>query len=232
MKKRTLAWLLTLVLVISLVPMAAMAVTCPHDSQSCTSNNDGTHTWTCNAATCDDPVRTEPCDYDGDICKWCYYNKSAGCSHDTVYSDSNYDGTHHQICANPDCEADLGDASCDYDGDGTCKFCGYNPTNCTHNTFYIDPNYDGTHRLTCANPNCKEDLGDEDCYYDENGTCRWCEYNPNEQAPDGEPKPKPSSGLDKVPKTGDNGTGIVITSLTVLALFAAAFHICDKKRAI
>lgn len=133
MKKRTLAWLLTLVLVISLVPMAAMALTCPHASQSCTSNNDGTHTWTCNAATCDDPVRTE---------------------------------------------------SCDYDEDGACKFCGYNPN---------------------------EQVPDE---------------------PDGEPKPKPSSGLDKVPKTGDNGTGIVITSLTVLALFAAAFHICDKKRAI
>lgn len=178
MKKRTLAVLLTLLLVISMVPMAAMA----EDVCEC-----------------------------GDSRSYAY-----------TYMGGNDDGTHTYYCG--DCDKFVETENCTYGADGCCVNCSYDP-NADHNHWdYVEyePNGDGTHAATCKYDNCGKDLGTYSCEYNNEDICDYCL---------GAKPENPVTGLDNVPKTGDNGSLIAVTSLSVLAMFAAAFYITDKKRA-
>lgn len=179
MRKRTLAVLLTVLLVISMVPMAAMA----EDACECGDNRSGL--WT--------------------------------------YAGGNGDGTHTWYC--DDCDLFVRTESCTAGDDGDCTECGYGVT-AGHDHWdglvKCEPNGNGTHTWTCGHDDCGKDLGTYSCEYNDRDICDYCMG----------PKPEnPVTGLDNVPKTGDNGSLIAVTSLTVLAMFAAAFYITDKKRA-
>lgn len=184
MKKRTLAVLLTMLLVISMVPMAAMAegtCECGYEYMYANYNGNGTHTWIC--SSCGLPV-----------------------SPDETPNGSTTE-------------------SCTAGADGDCTECGYGVTvghDHWDESVKCEPNGDGTHTWYCGHDDCGKDLGTYSCEYNNEDICDYCL---------GAKPENPVTGLDNVPKTGDNGSLIAVTSLTVLAMFAAAFYITDKKRA-
>lgn len=192
MRKRTLAMVMALMLIVCIIPVAAMAT-------------------------------VEGCEED------CFVLDSAHC-HD------NQDGSHSFVCDHGKVVAEW---ECDTSGaDGACSWCGHkapsqapaepvqpeDPENCTCFHGYYHSNDDGTHSVVCEHGNVLG--GPWACTPDEDGVCTDCGY----VMPAGEiPDSKPTTGLDKVPKTGDNGSAIVVPALTVLALFATVALVRNKK---
>lgn len=282
MKKRTLAMLLALVLVISIVPMAAMAEECAHvgpnhavgngdgthnyicdscnepfeTNVSCSydetgfcygcqqgkppvkcehvgvteviANNDGTHSIKCH---CGEIIETDKCGYVDGECPSCHAHAPVpGCA-EGVHSGltkvvGNGDGTHNYVCAK--CGDYIETVDCEYDDDGFCYGCqqGKPPVaKCDHtgNNWAYEDNGNGTHKVICKDCG-KVESENAECVYT-NGVCRACGSKEPEQ------KPATDKDLDNVPKTGDNGSVIVITSMTVLSVIAGAAFVFNKKHA-
>lgn len=187
MRKRTLAMVMALMLIVCIIPVAAMAVEgCEYGcvSGSAVSNGDGTHNIVCEHGKA---VFTLPCDTTSGEC-YCGYKAPA------------------QTPAEPEQPEGSQDCNCFYG--------------------YYHSNNDGTHSVICEHGNVVG--GPWACTPDEDGVCTDCGYElPAEETPSG--NNKPTTGLDKVPKTGDNGSAIVIPSLIVLALFATVALVRNKK---
>ena len=84
------------------------------------SNGDGTHTVKCEE--CGEISRVEDCEFEGNKCIHCGYEKEPEeCEHEWEYT-SNNDGTHTKRCMKCGIE-EVED--CEFDEDGVCKFCGY-----------------------------------------------------------------------------------------------------------
>ncbi len=84
------------------------------------SNGDGTHTVKCKE--CGEISRVEDCEFEGNKCIHCGYEKEPEeCEHEWEYT-SNNDGTHTKRCMKCGIE-EVED--CEFDEDGVCKFCGY-----------------------------------------------------------------------------------------------------------
>lgn len=191
MRKRTLAMVMALMLLVCIIPVAAMAAeTCEHGcaSGTATSNGDGYHNIVCSHGV---TIWTLPCDTDrpNGACSCCGYKAPA------------------QTPAEPEQPQQPEDPV-------VC--------NCFYGYYYS--NDDGTHSVICEHGNVVG--GPWACTPDEDGVCTDCGYvMPVEETPDS----KPTTGLDKVPKTGDNGSAIVVPSLIVLALFATVALVRNKK---
>ncbi len=135
------------------------------------------------------------------------------------------DDTHHKvICLNCG-ETTLASEACEF-VDGVCA-CGnvQEDDTCHHtgNNWDYEDNGNGTHKVICKDCG-KVESENAECVYT-NGVCRACGSKEPEQ------KPATDKDLDNVPKTGDNGSVIVITSMTVLSVIAGAAFVFNKKRA-
>lgn len=211
MKKRTLAVLLTLLLVISIVPTAAMAKTCEHKEMVwmfsgdthflCCKNMDyidedsrAPHTYGANGicTVCGDPgnqtlpKETEPEETEPEVTE-CHHVAKAG-----TYIRNAFE-SHTAIC----------------------EKCGEEFTE--HCVFGED------HKCVCGNSN----LSYPDATEPE-------ETQPEETKPEESTPSQPSGkdeNLDDVPATGDNGAVVIYVSMTVLAMFGA-ICLLNKKRVV
>ena len=115
------------------------------------SNNDGTHTSSCN---CGLEVTLNCADNDGDNkCDSCGYVKYVAPDEEHEHNyvpHSNNDGTHTSSC---NCGLEVTLNCADNDGDGKCDSCGYvkyvAPEEEHEHNYVAHSNNDGTHNLSC-----------------------------------------------------------------------------------
>lgn len=231
MKKRFLTMFLAILLVVSLVPMAAMAaglMDCTECGEQVIVNfvhqADGTDNVVC--------VNGHIL-YTGWVCQDAE-GHAPKCDHVL----KNYEPTESGHKLSCDCGEKTQEETCDFSNEGVCK-CGKICT-CNFGIGFVN-NGNGTHSTYCEHG--KHIATTECTNFDENGACVACGYtkttepeNPDKQNPNPEEKPeeKPatdSKGLDNVPKTGDNGSLIVVTSMTVLVAIAGVAFVFNKKKA-
>ena len=172
MDKKILAMLLALAMIISVVPMTAMA-----EEHECTfdvvvSNNNGTHTRKCNVEGC--TGFTMNCgDSDGNgKCDACGYQMYVAPEEDHEHNyvlHSNNDGTHTSSC---NCGNEVTINCLDNNGDGKCDACGYQkyvaPEKDHEHNYVPHSNNDGTHTSSCNCGNevridCLDNDGDDFC---------------------------------------------------------------------
>ena len=177
MNKRILAILMTLAMLISVVPMAAMAAEEHECDYHGVSNGNGTHYLACDCGAKVD--FTFNCsDYDGDgNCDSCGYQKypTHTCTMNELISIS---ATQHQYKCT--CGLMVGPAMnhADGNGDGKCDSCSYGmytaPETGHEHNYVAHSNNNGTHLLTC---NCGLEIKDVTCL-DNNGDgkCDACGY--------------------------------------------------------
>ena len=201
-----------------------------------TNNNDGTHTVTCK--DCGEVVTANAaCVWESGKCA-CGSEKPA-CDHmgnHWEYTD-NKDGTHKVTCK--DCgKVVTANAACVWES-GKCACGSVKPVEtCDHvGVQTVVDNKDGkTHKTIC--PKCGEVVIEKSAHvYDtKTGKCACGAEKPtvNPTEPTTTPS-KPSNNqndqLDNVPKTGDNGTIILMSGLLITGLFGtAAYIVCTKKK--
>lgn len=272
MKKRTLTLLMALLLLVSLVPMAAMAdEVCGCIVPTKAVSIDGTH----HQLVCEHGKKFGApiaCDLSSGTCsasaEGCTNVKAADpeCEHEYAYAPNG--GTHTKYCRLCDTEwKNAVTENCTPGVDGKCIYCEggkvsepeetkpeetqpeeaepeeTQPDGCTCGVADgVEAKYigGGKHEIYCEHGKVVLTTW---CAKGEDGACTGCghkdpEEKPEETQPDNQPDTKPEDkpttsdkDLDNVPKTGDNGSVIVYTSLTVLALFGAAAYLFSKKRA-
>ena len=172
MNKKILAMLLALAMIISVVPMTAMAAEgeCEHNYVP-HSNNDGTHTSSCN---CGNEVTINCLDNNGDgkcdACGYQKYTKPEGEHEHNYIAHSNNDGTHNSSC---NCGLEVKNITClDNDGDGKCDSCGYlkYTGKCEHEHKGVVDNKDGlSHNVVCRD--CLKTLVVKVAHEYVNGVC-------------------------------------------------------------
>ena len=131
------------------------------------SNNDGTHTTSCN---CGGAVTLNCMDYDGDnYCDSCGYRKYVHVCEGGAWT-SNNDGTHSSKCS---CGTVMdGPNACQTINGKTCYICGYNMHECDYDAG-VTSNNNGTHNINCecgkfVEFTCLDNDGD--------GACDSCGY--------------------------------------------------------
>lgn len=289
MKKRFLTMLLAVLLVASLVPMAAMAdcncglangtraeyagdgkhnILCEHgkvvNNTYCIPDADGVCT-ACGHAKCDHTLKNyeqtatghkvtcdcgeqykyEYCTYDENgVCK-CGKVKPAATPVEPVKCDCTEGmgvgaeyvggGKHNILCQHKNV---VNTTWCnDIDGDGYCDAClnkmeakteEPEKCDCTEG-MGVRAEYvgGGKHDIYCRHGNVVNTTW---CSKGDDGKCIGCGHVMEETEPTEKPAVD-SEGLDNVPKTGDNGSLIVVTSMTVLAAIAGAAFVFSKKKA-
>ena len=173
MNKKFLTMLMALAMLVSIVPMAAMAEEGHEHNYEAQSNHDGTHTLSC---ICGLEVENIPClDNDGDgecdSCGYVKYTKPEDSHEHNYVAHSNGNGTHDLSC---NCGLEVKGITClDSNGDGKCDSCGYQkyaPV-CKHGFQYVKDNGDGkTHKATCRD--CGIVIAEKLAHvFDENGVC-------------------------------------------------------------
>ena len=178
MNKKFLTMLMALAMLVSIVPMAAMAAEehdCDYHGDS---NGDGTHYLVCDCGVKVDWLFT--ClDSDGDgKCDSCGYQMYPG--HECTFEagvTSNGDGTHNVNCS---CGQFVKVDCLDNNGDGKCDSCGYQKYPGHKCTFEagVTSNGDGTHNVNCScgqfvNVKCLDNNGDGKC-----DSCGYQKYAP------------------------------------------------------
>lgn len=208
------------------------------------SNGDGTHSLYCehgksmnNTTDCEDKNNDGKCDDCGGAMKAETKPDTKPtepeCEHTYEYISykSNNDGTHTINCK---CGYSVV-KDCIYNN-GECIFCHYNKNAVECDCGLADgvkATYvgGGKHEITCKHGKVVNATW---CTKGEDGCCIGCGHNMEEEevtTPDDNTKPStPTEGLDSVPKTGDNGSIIVMGAVAVLALFGGAY-VFTKKRA-
>ena len=227
--------LLALAMIISVVPMTAMA----EEAHKCdfeagvTSDGDGTHNINC---SCGKFVKVNCLDNDGDgKCDSCGYVKYAHKCDFEAGVTSNGDGTHNINCS---CGKFVKVNCLDNDGDGKCDSCGY--VKYAHKCDFeagVTSNGDGTHNINCScgefvKVNCLDNDGD--------GKCDSCGYVKYEAKPECE-----HNGLQYVKDNGDEKThkvtcecGEVISEATAHTYdingvcACGAIHICHYEAGV
>ena len=168
MKKKLLAMLLVLAMVISIVPLTAIAEDCDHehaDYSHYVSNGKGQHDIIC--PDCDEGVfgwmfqcKNADTDYNG-YCDKCGFNC---CMHSSKSLKNNEDGTHTFYCQN--CKAQLSTEAHQYsEATGACVCGALKTPVCEHKSKSIKNNNDGTHTFFCRH--CGEKLTTEAHQYSE-----------------------------------------------------------------
>ncbi len=177
MNKKFLAMLMALVMVFSLVPVAAMAAEeCEHENVIYVPTEPGYHDMMCTDCgymygfnfTC----KGADGDYDGtcDKCGYQYKKPAHTCTMDEVVSISD---TQHQFkCNGCGKLTSVPMNHNDGNGDGKCDSCGYQkytaPEEEHEHNYVAHSNNDGTHLLTCScggevTMNCADNDGDGKC---------------------------------------------------------------------
>lgn len=254
MKKRFLTMFLAILLVVSLVPMAAMAdCTCGlANGDHAEYAGEGKHNIVCEHGKV---VLTTWCNADGEdgACTACGNKKTTTPAEPVVCTcneamgmGAEYvgGGKHNVLCEHKNV---VNTTWCnDIDGDGYCDAClnkmeaeveKPEKCECTEG-MGVKAEYvgDGKHNIICAHGNVVNTTW---CSKGDDGKCIGCghvmeETEPEDPNPEEKPEEKPtvdSKGLDNVPKTGDNGSLIVVTSMTVLAAIAGVAFVFNKKKA-
>lgn len=217
MKKRTLAMLLTLLLVVSIVPVAAMAKeTCEHKHLKWVAKDPETHIQQCSDCwnyVVEDSVR--PHTFADGKCVVCDYPAPG----ETLPKETEPEETEPEVteCTHV-AKAGTYIRNAFESHTAICEKCGEEFTE--HCVFGED------HKCVCGNSN----LSYPDATEPEETEPE--ETEPEETKPE-ETTPSQPSGkdenLDDVPATGDNGAVVVYVSMTVLAMFGVAC-LLNKKR--
>ena len=171
MNKKILTVLLALAMMLSMVaPMAVFAEdSCAHKDTMPSSHRNGTHDVVC--LICEKTIaKNEPCTYVDGVCTVC--GDGQACQHASTECVDNGDGTHSDICLNPDCDGYVvATEPHNYNEDGVCEDCGSKKI-CDHEKTHVVDNKDQTHSLVCDE--CGEVVeGPVSCIYT-NGKCAVC----------------------------------------------------------
>ena len=168
MKKKLLAVLLVVALIMSIAPTAFAADDHTCEGGAWTPNGDLTHSSFC--PICGEVDKTEPCTpgfRDPSLCQWCKGSMTPEpkCDHEGGAWISNGDGTHTSSC---DCGANKTTGECQDLGKGVCYMCGYEFHKCDYTEAVSDG--DRHHFLTCecgkkldVALNCADSDGDRFC---------------------------------------------------------------------
>ena len=172
-KKKLLAVLMVLALIISIAPTAFAEHEHEHEYNNAVSDGAGHHDLSCN---CGQEVKGITClDSNGDgkcdSCGYVKYTKPEDSHEHNYVAHSNGNGTHDLSC---NCGLEVKGITClDSNGDGKCDSCGYQkyaPV-CKHGFQYVKDNGDGkTHKATCRD--CGIVIAEKLAHvFDENGVC-------------------------------------------------------------
>ncbi len=186
MNKKFLTMLMALAMLVSIVPMAAMAEEngCAHKNVTYVSTTPGYHDMMCVDCeymygygaifTCKQADKN----YDGicDKCRYQYKQPAHTCTFEASVT-SNSDGTHNVNCS---CGQFVKVDCLDNNGDGKCDSCGYQKYPGHECTFEagVTSNGDGTHNVNCScgqfvNVKCLDNNGDGKC-----DSCGYQKYAP------------------------------------------------------
>ena len=245
MNKRILTMLMALAMLVSIVPMAAMAEEGHEHNYVANSNGDGTHDLSCDCGLGVEGITCLDSNGDGkcDSCGYVKYTKPEDSHEHNYVAHSNGNGTHDLSC---NCGLEVKGITClDNDGDGKCDSCGYQkyvaPNEPHEHNYVAHSNNNGTHTSSCTcglevkNITCLDNDGDGKC-----DSCGYVKYVAPEEpekpivpdeTPDEETTTASTYGLDSVPKTGDNSAVILMGGmLCAVSCGAAAVYVCMKKR--
>ena len=178
MSKKILAMLMALAMIISMVPMTAMAASCEHEWISGYQPYGDGCAIVCSLCSEAQAGSEQPHSFVGDKCHWCKAPAAApekpeepACDHKGGAWTSNGDGTHTSKC---ECgEFVDGPHPCQYLGTGKCFMCGYESHKCTMDELVSISKTQ--HRFKCG---CGEYVGVPMNHYDADGDrkCDGCSY--------------------------------------------------------
>ena len=185
MKTKALSLFLVLALLVSLVPMTALAsdsTECDH-TKGYIVNANATHSFGCTKCgllewgpvACDEGFKV-----DG-LCWICQGSLSRTCDHKDAKWTPNGDGTHSSVCSCTEVLA--GPYDCNPGSGTTCLLCGGDvevEPECAHGIRVYNNNNDGTHTVSCYD--CPVVFGTEEHSYNEFDICVCRAIKPTEPA--------------------------------------------------